>query len=270
MNDNMNNQTDDFTMAYQDSCDRMSILFIHGFPFNSSMWEPQLADLSDMVRVIAPDLRGHGLSDAVPGPYTMDLLAGDCARLLEHLSVNGPVVVCGLSMGGYVALEFYRQYPEYVDALILASTRAGADTAEGKANRDKLAAAAREKGVDAVIEAMLPNLLSPYTRENDPDLIEYVEEMMRSTSVEGIVGALMGMKERPDSRPTLAEIDVPTLIIHGADDKTIPVSEAEAMHEAIEDSQLVIIDGAGHLPNLEQPDAFNDAIMDFLENLEEE
>jgi len=265
----MNNQTDDFTMAYQDSCDRATILFIHGFPFNSSMWEPQLEELSDMIRVVAPDLRGHGQSDAVPGPYSMKLLAGDCARLLEHLSISGPVVVCGLSMGGYVALEFYRQYPEYVDALILASTRAGADTAEGKANRDKLAAAARENGAGAVVDAMLPNLLSPQSREDDPELVEYVEEMMRSTSVEGIVGALIGMRDRPDSMPTLADIDVPTLIIHGADDKIIPASEAEAMHAAIEDSELVIIDDAGHLPNLEQPDAFNDAIVDFLESLEE-
>ena len=265
----MMNQSDDFTMAYQDSCDRATILFIHGFPFNSSMWEPQIEELADMIRVIAPDLRGHGQSDAVSGPYPMKLLAGDCARLLEHLSSSGPVVVCGLSMGGYVALEFYRQYPEYVDALILASTRAGADSAEGKANRERLAAAAREKGADAVVEAMLPNLLSPQTAEDDPELVEYVEEMMRSTSVEGIVGALMGMKERPDSTPTLADIDVPTLIIHGADDKIIPASEAEAMHAAIEDSELVIIDDAGHLPNLEQPDAFNDAIIDFLESLEE-
>lgn len=265
----MDNQTDDFTMAYQDSCDQATILFIHGFPFNSSMWEPQLEDLSDVVRVIAPDLRGHGQSDPVPGPYSMELLAGDCVRLLDHLSIGGPVVVCGLSMGGYIALEFYRRYPEYVDALILASTRAGADSDEGKANRDKMAAAAREQGADAVVQAMLPNLLSPQTQENDAELVEVVEEMIRSASVEGIVGALMAMKERPDSIPTLAEIDVPTLIIHGADDKIIPVAEAERMHEAIEGSELVIIDDAGHLPNLEQPDAFNDAIVDFLESLEE-
>jgi pimeloyl-ACP methyl ester carboxylesterase len=266
----MMNHEDDFTMAYQDSCDQMPLLLIHGFPLNSAMWEPQLEDLADLARVIAPDLRGHGHSESVPGPYTMAMLANDCASLLDHLGIDIPVVVCGMSMGGYVALEFYRRYPQQVAGLILVATRAGADSPEGKANRDKLADAVRREGVGAAISAMLPKLMGPQTYGDDPELVEIVTEMMKATSVEGAVGALMAMRERPDSTATLAEIDVPTLIIHGADDAIIPVSEAEAMQAAIQNAQLVVIPAAGHMVNLEQADAFSDAVADFLDALIEE
>lgn len=259
---------DDFIMAFQDSCDKPALLLIHGFPLNSNMWLPQLEDLDNFVRVIAPDLRGHGESDNVLGPYSVKMLADDCADLLGHLAVATPFVVCGLSMGGYVALEFYRRYPEFVAGLILTATRAVADTEEGKANRDKTAESVKANGVQVLSQGMLSKLVSPTTLDSDPELVAFVEEMMNATSVEGAVGALQAMKDRPDSTPTLGEIDVPVLIIHGADDQIVPVAEAEAMHDAIPDSHLVVIPDAGHLPNLEQPDAFNDAVIDFLESLE--
>ncbi|NJN55140.1 MAG: alpha/beta fold hydrolase [Anaerolineae bacterium] len=257
---------EDFMMAFQDSCDKPTLLLIHGFPLNSSMWSPQLDDLANFVRVIAPDLRGHGQSDPMDGPYNVEMLADDCADLLAHLNVATPFVVCGLSMGGYIALEFYRRYGEHVAGLILTATRAGADSAEGKANRDKMAEMAKEKGVTAVANTMLPKLLSP-TNNDDEELVDFARTMMEMTSLEGVVGALAAMRDRPDSTPTLADIDVPVLVIHGADDQLIPVSDAEAMAEAVPDGRLVIIPHAGHLPNLEQPDAFNDAVIDFLESL---
>jgi 3-oxoadipate enol-lactonase len=268
MNDNNHHHDDeDFIMAFQDSCDKPTLLLIHGFPLNSSMWSPQLDDLANFVRVIAPDLRGHGQSDAIAGPYSMELLADDCADLLAHLNVATPFVVCGLSMGGYIALEFYRRYGEHVAGLILTATRAGADSAEGKANRDKMAEMAKREGVTAVADAMLPKLLSPANFADDKELVEFARQMMEGASLEGVVGALAAMRDRPDSTPTLPTIDVPVLIIHGADDQLIPVSEAEAMAKAVPDGRLLIIPHAGHLPNLEQPDAFNDAVIDFLESL---
>ena len=197
------------------------------------------------------------------------MLADDCAGLLDYLAISGPVVVCGLSMGGYVAFEFFRQYPEMVAGLILTSTRAKPDTSNGKIGRDQMAEKAKSEGVSAVAADMLPKLLSPKTYENDPEVVEFVQEMMEWTSVEGMAGALAAMRNRPDSTPTLAEIDVPTLIIHGADDQLIPLTEAEAMRDAIPRAKLVVIPDAGHLPNLEQIDTFNDVVTDFIVELQD-
>lgn len=265
---NQYHDEEEFTMAFQDSCDKPVLLLIHGFPLNSNLWAPQIDDLANFVRVIAPDLRGYGHSGVIPGPYSVQVLADDCADLLGQLNVATPFVVCGLSMGGYVAFDFYRRYSEHVAGLILASTRAAADSDEAKANRDKMAETVQRQGATAVAEAMLPKMLASGNYENDQELVTFVRDMMENSSVEGIVGALAAMRDRPDSTATLAEIDVPVLIIHGADDQLIPVAEAEAMAQAIPDARLVIIPDAGHLPNLEQPDAFNDAVIDFLESLE--
>ena len=264
----MNDQPEDLGLAFIDSCDGMVLLMIHGFPFSSAMWEPQVEDLASVTRVVAPDLRGHGRSQPSPAPYTMEMLADDCMGLLDYLAISGPVVVCGLSMGGYVAFEFFRQFPEMVAGLILTSTRALPDTSAGKAARDKMAEKAETEGVSAIAADMLPKLLSPKTYENDAEVVEFAQEMMEWTSVEGVVGALAAMRDRPDSTPTLAEIDVPTLIIHGADDQIVPVAEAEAMRDAL-GAKMVVIPDAGHVVNLEQIDAFNDAVTDFMLELQD-
>ncbi|MCP4360672.1 MAG: alpha/beta fold hydrolase [Chloroflexi bacterium] len=267
MSDNHHNHADDFLMAFQDSCDKPALLLIHGFPLSSSLWNLQIDDLANFVRVIAPDLRGHGNADNVAGPYSMEILADDCADLMGYLNVASPFVVCGLSMGGYVAFEFYRRYREHIAGMILTATRAAADSDEGKANRDKMAEVAQRRGGKAIASAMLPKMFAPTAYENDPELVDYVRDMMEGTSVEGIVGALAAMKNRPDSTLTLAEIDVPVLVIHGEDDQLIPLGEAKEMAEALPNGRLVTIPNAGHLPNLEQSDAFNDAVIDFLESL---
>jgi len=254
----------DFTMVYEDRGRGQPVLLIHGYPLNRTLWEPQIEELAAPVRLIAPDLRGHGKSDPVPGPYSMDLLADDCHALLETMKVTQPVIVAGLSMGGYVAFAFYRKYAARVAGLVLAATRPGPDSPEGQANRDKSAALAREKGVDAVVEAMLPKMLSPKSYEAKPEVVARARRIMATASLEGVVGALMGMKERPDSTPTLSQIDKPTLILHGADDQLIPPKEAEAMQAAIKNSTLKILPEAGHLLNLEQPELFNQALRDFL------
>lgn len=263
-------ERNDFTLAYQDSCSGPTILLIHGFPLNSSMWESQIEDLSDMARVLAPDLRGFGLSEATPAPYSMEMMADDCMGLLDSLGVQEPVIVCGLSMGGYIAFEFYRRFPDWVAALVLTATRAGADDEAGRASRDKMIASVRERGVEPVSRAMVPKLLAPDTYERNEMLVNFVREMVETSTPEGLVGALEAMKARPDSTPMLADISVPVLIIHGEADQIIPVSQAEAMRDAIPNTKLVVLPGAGHLPNLEQADAFNEAVWDFLQSLEEE
>jgi len=257
--------TEHFRMAYEDSADRVPLLLIHGYPFNNTLWDPQVEGLCDIARIITPDLRGFGRSAPPEGPCDMWTYAGDCADLLDDLGLTGPVVVGGLSMGGYVAYEFRRKYPERVAGLILAATRAGADSEEGKKGRDAAAETARKKGVAAVAEAMLPRLFAPDNLEAQPDLVEFVRGMMLDCSVEGVTGALAAMRDRPDSTPDLAGIDVPVLVIHGADDQLIPRSEAEAAAKALPDATLAVAGDAGHLPNLEQPDFFNETVRAFLE-----
>jgi pimeloyl-ACP methyl ester carboxylesterase len=254
-------------MMFEDHGSGTPLLLIHGFPLNREMWRPQIEDLSGVAHVIAPDLRGHGETPPSGEVSTMDLLADDCLAVLEALAIDKPAVICGLSMGGYVALAFYRRNRSRVAGLILAATRAGADSAEAKANRDRLAAQAKSDGPQAVAKAMLPKMLSPKTYSEDPDLVARVEAIMLKTSLEGMVAVLLGMKDRPDSTSGLDQISVPTLILHGADDQLIPPAEAENMHAAIKGSQLKIIPDTGHLLNLEQAEVFNLAVTDFLHQL---
>jgi pimeloyl-ACP methyl ester carboxylesterase len=194
----------------------------------------------------------------------MSLLADDCRGFLDALGITRPVVLGGLSMGGYVVFEFYRKYPQRIAGLILAATRAGADSPEAKANRDKAATTAREQGIGAIVEAMLPKMLSPKSYQTRPELVTRVRKMMENTSLAGVVGDLAAMRDRTDSTALLAQIDKPTLILHGADDQLIPPSEAQVMSATIPNARLHILPEAGHLLNMEQPEVFNEAVRSFL------
>jgi len=265
-----NGPTPGFHMAFEDSSDRVPVLLIHGFPLNNMMWDLQVGDLSDVARLISPDLRGHGMSDPTQPPYSVGMFAEDCAALLDQLGITVPIVVAGHSMGGYVAFEFCRRYPERVAGLILVSTRAGDDSAETKAARDKSAGVAIAQGVEPIAEGMLPKLLAPENFAAEVDLVDFARDMMIETSVEGVVGALAAMRDRPDSTPDLPGLDVPTLILHGEEDQLIPLAEAEAMAAAMPQARLVIVPEAGHLPSLENPEVFNEALREFLEIFYEE
>jgi pimeloyl-ACP methyl ester carboxylesterase len=163
---NSNNLAIDFS----DNAGGIPLLLIHGYPLNRALWEPQVTGLADVARVLAPDLRGHGGSDPGPGSYSISFLADDCRGFLDTLGITRPVMLGGLSMGGYVVFEFYRKYPQRVAGLILAATRAGADSSEAKANRDKAATTAREKGVGAIVETMLPRILSQKSSHARPEV----------------------------------------------------------------------------------------------------
>jgi len=259
-----------FLMAYEDSADRVPVLWLHGFPLNNTMWDLQVADLADVARSITPDLRGHGQTEpTAPLPYSMAMMADDCVRLLGYLEYDGPVVLAGLSMGGYVALEICRRAPERVMGLILAATKATPDPDAAKAARDESARVAAAEGVGPIVEGLLPKLLAPHAYEQEPELVEYLREMMLSTTPEGIVGAQGAMRDRPDSMPDLPGLNVPALIIHGEDDQLIPTAEAEAMAAALPAAELVLIPGAGHMVNLEQPEVFDEAVRGFLESFYE-
>lgn len=248
---------------------RNAILFIHGFPFNSAMWQPQLADLPAGWRGIAPDLRGFGATTEGPQEiYSMDLYAQDMVTLLDHLGIE-QAVICGLSMGGYVAFRFFAQYRNRVRALVLCDTRATADSPEAQRARAKLAARVRAQGTEPVVQGMLPKLVSITTRHTQPGTVELVRAMMGEAPPETIAKALLGMGARPDSEPILRDVDVPTLIIMGAEDTIASRGDHEMLARSIRGGRLTIIESAAHLPNLEQAQAFNAALAQFLAGLPE-
>jgi len=254
------------TLAYTDQGQGMPVVMLHAFPQDRMMWASQVAALSKTHRVIAPDCRGFGESDAPAGAYTLEQYADDVKGLLDHLLIK-PAVFVGLSMGGYTLFVFYRKYASHVKALVLADTRAGADNEEGKAGRLAIAATAQKTGAGRVAEIMLPKLLSSVARETKPELIRSVRARIEQTHPNGIAGAQMAMAARPDSVPLLPQITCPTLILMGELDGPTPPSEGKLMVEAIPGARLTIIPQAGHLSNLEQPEAFNTALLNFLQKL---
>lgn len=266
----MYTKINNFQMYYEEQGSRQPLLLIHGFPLNHKMWKPQISYLSAQVRVIAPDLRGHGSSEAVPPPttrsqsYTMEMHADDCAALLDDLGITQPVFIAGLSMGGYIAFAFLRKYPERVAGLVLAATRAGADSPAARENRLKSIATAQETGVETLVNSMVPSLLSPATDNNQPGLPTRLAAIMAEISLDAMVGDQLGMLERPDSSPMLDQINVPTLLIHGADDRLIPLEDMRILQAKIPTSELQIIPDAGHMVNMEQPLQFNRAVSVFL------
>ena len=256
-------QINNLNIAYTDTGIGRPIVLIHGYPFNRSLWSEQVAALSSSYRVIAPDLRGFGDSDAAPGIATMNLMAQDVARLMDHLEIP-QAAIGGLSMGGYVALAFYKQFPSRVRAFVLADTRAQADTEEGKQTRAQQAEKALNEGMAGIADAMLPKLLTPETVSKRPEIVKHVRDMMLITKPEGAAAALRGMAERDDQTELLAKIVAPTLILVGAEDAITPVADSEKMQRAIAKSRLVVLENAGHVSNLERTEQFNDALLEFL------
>jgi len=256
-------------LEYERAGQGVPLLFIHGYPLSRRIWDAQLDGLAGQALMVAMDLRGHGDSFPFEGPYMMDLLAEDCQKVLEHAHIRPPVVVCGLSMGGYITMALYRKYPQLFKGMILTSTRAGADTPEGKASRQASIVDVIEFGAGYIASGMSQKIVSPYTLSTQPTLVKTINGIMAKTSVQGIVGALQGMMERPDSTATLKEVNCPVLILHGVDDQLIPIKEAEKMRRVTPHSRLVRIQQAGHLLNMEQPEHFNQAISKYLSTLDQ-
>jgi pimeloyl-ACP methyl ester carboxylesterase len=236
-----------------------AVVFLHAFPLQSAMWEPNFASMPDGWRAIAPDLRwerGVGISD----------LAGDMVDLLDGLGISRAAVV-GCSMGGYVLFEMLKSAPRYISAVGLVSTRPGADNEEGRSNRRKMIGQADRDGVEAIAAQMVPKLLSTTAQREKPEVVERVRSLILLNTADRVKAAVTAMMERSDSTPLLQKIDVPTLIVHGADDALIPPAEAEGMHRAIRHSHLELIPLCGHLPNLEQPERFDGVLRQFLNKL---
>lgn len=240
------------------------LVLLHAFPLHSGMWAPQLEAVSPERRVIAPDLPGFGGSDAPDSMYryTMAGFADLVAGLLDRLGIER-VVLGGLSMGGYVAFAFLRAHGERVVGLVLADTRAGADTHEVFERRTDQQDQVARIGTAALIEVLLGGLLCDHTKAERLDLVERVRRLMANPAA-GYIGALEAMKHRADATGELAAISVPTLVVVGEDDANAPVDVARDMHERIPGSKLAVLAQAGHLSNLEAADDFNAALTAFL------
>jgi 3-oxoadipate enol-lactonase len=239
------------------------LVLLHAFPLNARMWERQLGLAEHGWRVVVPQLRGFDGGTEDPPASSVDDYAGDVIDLLDALHVD-EAVFGGLSMGGYVAFAILRHAARYVHALVLADTRSQADTPEGREGRRTMLQLVQEKGPAAIADEMIPKLLGETTRRERPDVVARVRGLILANSTEPIAGAIRALMTRPDSTPLLATIHVPTLVIVGAEDTLTPPSAADELHRSIAGSELVEIPTAGHLTNVEHPDAFDAALARFL------
>jgi 3-oxoadipate enol-lactonase len=254
-------------IAYDDVGSGTPVVLLHGYPFNRTMWRDQIEALSPRHRVLTVDLRGQGESSVGDGPATMEEMAKDVSALMEKLDI-ARAAICGLSMGGYVTLALYRMFPLRARALVLADTRASVDTEEGRANREVQAQKALGEGMEGIADAMLPKLVSLKTVARNPAAVGRVREMMVKTNPDGAAAALRGMARRRDQTQFLSRIVAPALILVGREDAITPVADAELMHREIGGSRLEVIEDAGHVSNIEQPEAFNHSLTQFLSDLE--
>ncbi len=240
------------------------VLLVHGFPLNRQMWRVQIDALAQSHKVIAPDLRGFGESDPPSGDVSMATYADDLAALLDHLAIDQPVTIAGFSMGGYVAFEFWRRHKNRVGNMMLIDTRADPDPSEKAAGRKEAAQRVLKEGPNFLYDGMMPNLVSDRTFNGQPDLVKSLRAIMATSSPAGVVAALHAMANRPDSQSLLAEISVPTVVIVGAEDAISPPSVMEQIAKSLQTAEFCVIENAGHMTTMENPDAVTTAMKKHL------
>ena len=238
------------------------LVLIHGFPFDSRMWDDQLAGLSDGFRVIAVELPGYGQSGP-PRPFTVASAAEELHAVLQSIGAL-PCILGGLSMGGYVCFEFVARYLADVRALLLVDTRYDADTPEGKENRGRMIQVASERGASAIADIMEPKLLAPDTPTSRPAVQQKLRQIMESIPAQTIEYTLLALRDRADSTERLKNITVPTLVVIGEQDAITPRPIAQSMQQGIAGAQLAIIPAAGHMAPMEQAEAFNRIVREFV------
>ena len=258
-----NFRSGDAQLFYEITGTGPNVVLLHPFPLHHHFWDGVLEQLATRYRVFLPDLRAHGDSEAGEGPVTMQKLADDLDRLCREFEVARAIFV-GVSIGGYTLFEFWRRHRERVRALVLANTRAGAETAEGRAARLQTAENVLRDGTAGFIDELLPKLFSEATLANRPDIVDSARTMAKKMSAADIAGVQRGMADRPDSIATLAAINVPTLVIAGEYD-SVPLSELELMHQHIPGSQLRVIAKAGHYAAMERPAEFGRLLRTFCD-----
>jgi len=264
---NLLTEVNNFTISYNDAGEgSIPVIFLHGFPFDKSMWKGQLDNLKTSNRLIAVDIRGFGKSTDEKTPLSIDLFSEDLMSFMDKLNIK-KAIVCGLSMGGFIALNAIKKFPERFEALILCDTQCIADTTEVKENRYKAIEKINLDGVTEFNEKFIKSVFHPNSLTNKTELVENLSSIVFVNSKEIIIAGITALAERSETCSNLSAIRIPTLIICGREDAVTPLGQSEFMHEHIEGSSLKIIDNAGHVSNLEQPEEFNKYILDFLNSL---
>jgi 3-oxoadipate enol-lactonase len=262
------NTTNDLKQYYTDrgNIDGIPVIFVHGFPFDHTMWDTQMSMLPEYFRPIAYDLRGHGLSEVGTGHYSLEFFVDDLFSLIKHLGIEKPVV-CGLSIGGYILLRAVERNPDAFRAMILCNTRSEGDTNTAKIKRASAMKTVNDEGVEKYIEESIKNLFWEANLKNKPEAVEKIRTIIKNTSPLALNGTLMALAARTDTSEALHTIKVPTLIMVGEHDGITPPIAAESLHERIGGSILKVIKNAAHLSNLENPGEFNANLAEFLENV---
>ncbi len=261
---NLTIELNDFNLSYDDMGEgSVPIIFLHGFPFDKSMWKGQLDFLKDTHRSITYDIRGFGKSTDEKSSLSMELFTADLIEFMDKLHLE-KAIICGLSMGGYIALHAMKKFPERFEALILSDTQCIADSAEVKENRYKTIDGIEKEGVTTFNTKFIESVFHKDSLTHKKELVEQLRKVVFSNSEHIIKQGLIAIAERSETCSTLHEINVPTLILCGREDKVTPLNESEFMDEAIKESILHVIENAVHVSNLEQPDEFNKRLVNFL------
>jgi len=257
-------------LAYVERGAGTPLLLVHGYPLDHSMWNAQIDTLADRegCRVIAPDLRGFGQSEASRGVVTMEDMADDLAALLDELGIDEPIVFCGLSMGGYVAFQFALKYAQRLAGLILCDTRAVADTPQLAAARRATAEEVLEEGSANLVAAMMPKLFAELSASGSPQMVESLGRVMLENNPQGTAAAALGMAQRPDVTASLCKIDCPALVIVGSQDAISTAAEMRSIADGIPGAEFVEIPNCGHMSPMEKPDEVNAAIARFIAALQ--
>ncbi|MGH9428052.1 MAG: alpha/beta fold hydrolase [Terriglobia bacterium] len=243
------------------------LVLLHGFPLSRKMWDVEVRSWSQNFRVIAPDFRGFGDSPMSEGEFSVAGCAEDVVDLVASLRIQQKIVLLGLSMGGYVCFEFVRRYPDMLCGLILVGTQPAADSDAAKQARYETAEFVRRQGTAVLAERLIPRFLGKTTLATKPAVVETLRRLIESSSPEVVAQACYGLASRRDSRPLLADIKLPTLIVAGSEDAVVPSPQAEIMQSEIRDSSLVVVEQCGHLINLEQPKILDRVVRTFLNRL---
>lgn len=255
------------SLAYDDVGSGPAIVFVHGHPFDRSMWSPQQEAVTAAGwRMLRADLRGYGQSTVLPGTTYLETFADDVAALLDRLSIPN-AVIAGLSMGGQITMAFAERHPGRVRGLVLAATFPQAEDEAGKARRYAVAERIERVGMDAYVDELLPGMLARQTFATKPEIAAHVEGMMRRTDPRGAAAALRGRAERRGYENTLARLDVPALVVVGEEDGFTTVADGQRMQALMPQAKLIAIPGVGHMPNLEARDLFNAELVAFLERV---